>query len=671
MKLAHRHLNRIALGLLTLVSSGIVGHLALASRADVSPAAAASGVDGDWGNYGRSPGGDRFSPIDQITPQNVASLRVEWTYRTRSTGPLEGTPLKVGSSVYLCTGQNVVSALDAETGTERWRFDPKVNLRGILAQFCRGVAYFRSPNQSGSGSECAERIVTNTVDARLIAVDARTGKKCSGFGIDGEVDLRAGMGDVPPGYYLLTSAPTVVRGKIVLGGLVADGQYVAEPPGVIRAFDAVSGKFAWAFDIGHPDKHSEPAPGEQYARGTPNAWAPMSADETLGLVFAPTGNATPDYFGGHRSALDNKYSSSVVALDAESGEVRWSFQTAHYDIWDYDVASQPTLLDIPTETGIQPALLQPTKRGELFLLDRRNGHPLAEVREQSVSQEGIVPEERERVSKTQPFSVGLPSLAGPPLTEADMWGITPFDQLWCRIKFRQARYEGPMTPPGLTASITYPGYNGGMDWGSVSVDLDRMVVVSNTTRLANYNRLITRAEVDARGMKRMTPENHGSPGRAVPQEGVQYGADIQPFLSPLEVPCQRPPYGMLSAVDLKTRKLLWSKPLGTARDAGPLGLRSMLPFTLGTPNAGGSVVTRGGVLFISAATDQYLRAFNTLNGKELWKTRLPAGGQATPMSYYSDESGRQFIVIAAGGHFGMRTTPGDYIIAFALPKAAP
>jgi quinoprotein glucose dehydrogenase len=346
--------------------------------------------------------------------------------------------------------------------------------------------------------------------------------------------------------------------------------------------------------------------------------------------------------------------------------VRWSFQTTHHDLWDYDVASQPTLVDIPSAAGVQPALLQPTKRGELFLLDRRNGHPLAAVQERPAPQDGIVPEER--LSKTQPFSVGMPSVAGPPLTERDMWGLTPLDQLWCRIRFKEARYEGPLTPPGLTPSIEYPGYSGGADWGGASVDLDRMVLVVNSNRLANYNQLITRDEANARGLYRLTPERPSNVSIAAPQEGTPYGVLTPPFLSPLGVPCQRPPFGMLTAIDLNTRKVVWSHALGTARDSGPFGLSSMLPFTLGTPNAGGSLVTRGGVVFISAAQDRYLRAFDTRSGDELWKVRLPAGGQATPMSYYSDSSARQFVVIAAGGHAGLQTKAGDYIMAFALPR---
>jgi quinoprotein glucose dehydrogenase len=653
----------------------LVGGLAFVSRdstssvadSEIAPAetAAAAADNGDWLHYGNDAGGSRYSALAQINAANVDKLQVAWTYHVGASPPgtrasLQVTPLKVGDSVFLCSGFNDVIALDAETGKQRWRFAARSDPAGVFGGTCRGVTYYHVPNATGL---CAERIYTATVDARLIALDSRTGKLCPGFGAGGKVDLLQGMGDVWKGYYFVTSAPQLVRGKLVLGGWVTDGQKTGEPSGVIRAFDAVTGAFVWAFDIGRPDQHGLPAPGEHFTRGTPNSWAPMSADEALGLVYAPTGNATPDYFGGHRTANDDKYSSSVVALDAETGAVRWSFQTTHHDLWDYDVPSQPTLVDLPG--GVQ-GLLQATKRGEVFFLDRRTGEPLAAVTEKPVP---LSPVAGERLSPTQPFSTGLPSFGGPPLTEAMMWGLTPIDQLLCRIRFREARYDGPLTPPGTAKpTITYPGYLGGIDWGGVSVDRARHLMVVNSSRVANYNRLLSRAEADALGLKPMKVGAMGDVGGPAAQAGTPYAAKILPFLSAIGIPCQQPPYGMISAVDLRTGRLAWTQRFGTAHDSGPLGLSLGLPIPMGVPNLGGSVTTGSGLFFIAASQERFLRAYETATGRELWKSRLPAGGQATPMTYVSPASGRQFVVIAAGGHGGLMSKPGDAIIAYALPK---
>jgi quinoprotein glucose dehydrogenase len=476
------------------------------------------------------------------------------------------------------------------------------------------------------------------------------------------------MGEATPGYYAVSSAPTIVQGKVILGGWVMDNQFWGEPSGVIRAYDAVTGKLAWAWDMGRPDRQGEPSEGETFTRSTPNAWAPMSVDEQLGLVYVPTGNATPDYFGADRRPFDDHYSSSVVALDVTNGRPRWSFQTAHHDLWDYDVAAQPTLVDYSTPTGVVKALLQATKRGELFLLDRATGDPLSRVEERPAPSRGAVPEER--VAATQPFSVGLPSFRGADLVEGDMWGITPLDQLWCRIKFREARYDGPNTPPGLTPSIEMPGWVGGMEWGGVAVDTERHIVIVNSQNLPNYLRLIPRSQADGMDLKPYDGLHGALAAMMSPaQAGTKYGVLLSSFLSPLEIPCNRPPYGRLSAIDLPSGKLMWTQVFGTARNSGPLGVPSMLPLQLGTPNIGGAVATAGGLFFIAATQDEYLRAYETTTGKLLWQARLPTGGHATPMTYLSPASGRQLVVIAAGGHLGLSPTTGAYIAAFALPKA--
>ena len=624
--------------------------------------------NGNWQHYGNDQGGSRFSGLDQITLENVRHLKVAWTTRVGYSvfgegANFEATPIKVGESLYLCKSDNEVIALNAETGEIRWRFNPKIDPSGLTqAVACRGVSYYRVPEATGA---CAERIITNTVDARLIALDAATGELCRDFGTNGVTSLLTGMGDVGKGYYYVSSAPTIVRGKVVLGGWVSDNQYWGEPSGVIRAYDVVTGKFAWAFDMGRPDRQTEPPAGEDYTRSTPNSWAPMSADEDLGLVYAPTGNATPDWYGASRRSFDDQYSSSVVALDAETGKPRWSFQTTHHDLWDYDVPSQPTLADIQGPNGVEKILVQATKRGELFVLDRRTGVPLANVVEHPVPQGGAP---GERLSPTQPYSDGMPSTRGPNLRERDMWGVTPLDQMWCRIEFKKTRYDGHATPPGLEPTLSYPGSAGGTDWGSVSIDPDRGILITNALRMAMRVQLVPRAVADQMNLKPLTVETAKRGVAGGPQAKTPYGILVAPFLSPLQVPCQRPPYGTISGIDLRTHKLLWTQPFGTARESGPFHIPSMLPITMGVPNWGGSITTRGGLTFIAASQDRYIRAFDTATGKLLWQSFLPAGGGATPLSYLSTASGRQFVVIVAGGSYPIQSKFGDYIVAFALPS---
>ncbi|WP_404476646.1 membrane-bound PQQ-dependent dehydrogenase, glucose/quinate/shikimate family [Novosphingobium sp. BL-52-GroH] len=624
----------------------------------------------DWPVWGGDSAGTRFSTAGQITPANADKLELAWTYHFGAAPPgapasLEVTPLKIGDTLYACNDYNDVVALDAETGRQVWRFHARTNTQGATYGHCRGVAYYRVPGASG---RCAERIYTNTVDARILAIDKATGRLCQGFGRNGEVDLKVGMPMAPTGYYYVTSAPTIARGRIVLGGWVVDGMYWGEPSGVIRAFDAVDGTLSWAFDVGRPDRTGAPPAGETYTPSTPNAWAPMSADDSLGLVYVPLGGAVPDYAGAQRRPFDNAWSSSVVALDVETGRARWRFQTTHHDLWDYDVPSQPTLVDLETPQGPRRALVQPTKRGEVFVLDRATGKPIRPVTEVAVPQGGMAP--GERASATQPFSNAMPSFRGVDIAERDMWGITPLDQLWCRIKFREARYEGPLTPPGFSPSIAYPGFLGGMNWGGVSIDRARGLMIVNSNYVGNYAQLVKREEADRLGVRPVGMGSVAKPeGQTIqPQMGTPFAVRSLPFLSPLFAPCQAPPWGRLSAVDLASGKLVWSHPLGTARDSGPLGLPSMLPFRIGTPNLGGSVTTRGGVIFIAATQDKYLRAIDVRTGKVLWRGRLPQAGQATPMTYISRASGRQFVVTASGGHAFLGTRPGDAIYAFALPQ---
>ena len=652
-----------------LVPAGLPASASIAAWRPAADVLAADPTAADWPNYGNDPGNGRFSPLSQINRDSVSRLEKAWTFRLgTATGKVlvsgQVTPLKVGNGLYLCTGKNDIIRLDPETGRQQWKFEAHNDLTGLFASTCRGVAYYRSPSLAAA-APCAERILTATTDGRLLAVDAANGLPCRDFGMNGQVNVKRGMGDIIPGYFNITSPPQIISGRAVIGGQISDGQSVGEPSAVVRAYDAQTGKFTWAWDMGRPGVNTEPGLGQIYPRGMPNSWAPMAADPALGLVYVPTGNATPDYYGGYRTPAMDKYSSSIVALDAATGSVRWSFQTTHHDLWDYDVAPPPTLMDVPTRSGVIPALLQGTKRGEVFALDRRIGIPIFPVIERHVPM-STVPGERS--SPTQPFSIGLPSFAGPEPTEARMWGLTPFDQMWCRIKFRQANFQGSMTPLAVDRpTVTFPGYLGGLEWGGLSIDRTRGIVITNSNRVPTYTQLLTRAEADRRGIKPISRGHSGYVGGPVAQQGTPYAADVKPFLSPLLVPCTQPPYGMLSAFEVKTGKLLWSRPFGTGRASGPLAFESRMPLEMGVPNIGGSVVTDGGLTFIGATQDAYFHAIETSSGRELWRAQLPAGGQATPMTYWSTKSGRQFVVISAGGHGGIMAKSGDYIVAFALP----
>lgn len=666
-------LSRAGLGLaLTGIVSGaawlfwndrIVGGTDL-SRLASGPSNPASG---EWTNWGNAPGGNRYSPLAQITPDNVGVLTQVWSYSlgkepNGEPAPFEATPLKVADKLYFCTGYNDIVALDAETGKQIWRFAAHSNTDGIFGQTCRGVSYYEQP-AAPDGSPCAKMVYTATIDSRLLAVDAQTGKACPAFGQNGAVNLLKGMSAAPTGYYHVTSPPSLIAGKLVLGGWVTDGQTTGEPSGVIRAFDAVTGKLAWAWDMGRPDRSGEPAPGETYTPGTPNSWSVMSADPELGLVYVPMGNATPDYYGGQRTAEMDKYSSAVVALDAATGKPRWHFQTTHHDLWDYDVASQPVLFELADG---RPALLQPTKRGELFLLDRRTGQPISKVEERPVPVSNAV---GERSSPTQPFSTGLPNFRGTEPSEKTMWGMALLDQAWCRLRFKQARFDGPMTPvEAERPTITWPGSLGGHNWGSVAVDPVGRIALVNSSHVVTYSQLIPRKKADDMGLKPVAKPSYENVAGPVAQAGTPYAVSVAPFLSPLVAPCTQPPYGMISAVDLDAGRLLWQKPFGTIRDSGPVLFSTGLPISMGVPNIGGGVVTASGLAFIGATQEHMLHAYDLRTGRELWKGRLPAGGNANPMSYWSDKSGRQFIVIAAGGHGGILSGYSDKLIAYALPR---
>lgn len=627
--------------------------------------------DTEWRHYGRTAEGTRFSPATQISPDNVRGIEVVWTYRMgdpqHQFGEHQVTPLQVGSSLYLCTDRNVVIALDAESGRERWRFDPKT--KPTTYNRCRGVAYYERPEGStDSRAACRSRVLTSTIDVRLIAVDAQTGQPCADFGVHGEVDLRAGMGEVKHEYYIQTSAPTIARDLVILGGLVHDRTGADMPSGVVRAFSAETGALVWAWDPGNPAITREPPPGETYTRGTPNMWSIPSYDEDLGLLYLPMGAPTgaTDFWGGWRTPAIEQYANSVVALDIATGRPRWHFQAIHHDLWDYDLPPQPTLFAMPDGKGGRiPALIQGSKHGQIFVLDRRDGKPITPVVEKPVPQGG---QADDWTSPTQPFSIGMPSIGTEPLTEARMWGLTPFDQLWCRIQFRKLRYEGTFTPATTErAALVYPGPFGGMNWGGLALDPTRSLAIINDIRMPLQMQLISREAYNREIEKKLASPFAGHWLDVPLAPGVRYGQTADLFFSPLGIPCNAPPWGTLTAIDLNTRKIAWQVPLGTTRDTGPKGIQSGLPLPLGMPSLGGPIITQSGLIFFAGTQDFYLRAFDVQDGNELWKGRLPVGAQATPMTYISPESGRQFVVIVAGGAPWSKEK-GDYVVAYALPQ---
>ncbi|WP_336970668.1 membrane-bound PQQ-dependent dehydrogenase, glucose/quinate/shikimate family [Sphingobium aromaticiconvertens] len=626
----------------------------------------------DWPAYGGSYAARRFSPLAQITPENVGQLKQVWlahtgdmpaTAQAAKMYGAETTPLKVGDSLYLCTAKNILIAMDPATGKARWRFDPKVPDKNIpYTAACRGVSYYAVPNMAAD-QLCATRIIEGTLDGRIIAVDARNGKLCTGFGNNGQADIKLGMGHVFPGMVSITSPPTIVRGVIVTGHQVLDGQERWAPSGVIQAYDAVTGQLKWAWDMKHPERTGAPPAGQEYARGTPNMWTTASGDEQLGLVYLPMGNSAADYWSSLRSPEEDRYATSLVAIDVTTGKPRWHFQAVNKDVWDYDFGAQATLVDY---RGV-PALLLPSKQGDIYVLDRRTGQPLTPVGRIKAPGGGVEPAQR---AATQRVSLWH-TLRKPDLTEASMWGMSPIDQMVCRIQFRRASYKGFFTPPEADRhSIEYPGYNGGTDWGGIAVDPRRGVIVANYNDMPNYNRLVPRAEANKLGWAPREEKRGaigGAEGAGDPQKGTPYAINVNagwrlPFTGLL---CKEPPYGGIRAIDMASGKTIWDRPFGTARTNGPFGIPSMLPMDIGTPNNGGAVVTAGGLIFIAAATDNLIRAIDLKTGKTLWSQVLPAGGQATPMTY--SVNGKQYVVIMTGGHHFMETPIGDQVIAYALP----
>lgn len=633
----------------------------------------------DWSNYGGTPNEDRFASIDQINRDNVDELQVAWTFQTgeipESTGgglEDQNTPMQVGDTLYLCTAANTVIALDNATGVEKWRHEFPTDTRVWVR--CRGLAYFdasapiQQPDAPDSTpvtplaadpAQCEQRIFMNTIDAVLVALDAKTGELCSDFGTNGTVDLKEGLGDAQSPLYSLTSAPLVAGTTVVVGGRVADNVALDMPGGVMRGFDVITGQMKWAFDPGAKDQTVTGPMTEEtaFTRSTPNVWAPMTYDAWSNTVFLPVGGAAIDLWGVERTPEDEKYGASMLALDATTGREKWVYQTVHHDLWDFDVPMQPTLIDFDGT----PALTFGTKVGQIFVLDRLTGQPLTDVEEMDVKP-ATIPDEPYALK--QPVSVGMPQIGAQHLQERDMWGATVFDQLACRIIFKGYRYEGLFTAPDTDYSLSFPGSLGGLNWGGLSYDPTAKTLYVNDMRLGLWVHMVPQqADAEASNGSEAVNTVMG----AVPLKGTPYSVNKNRFLSPLGIPCQEPPFGTLTSINMETQQVNWEVPLGTVQDTVLFGTKMHLPMPVGMPTIGGSLTTQGGLVFFAATQDNWLRAFDSATGKEVWKARLPVGSQGTPMSYVSPETGKQYIVISAGG---ARNSPdrGDYVIAYALPN---
>ncbi|RMX06874.1 membrane-bound PQQ-dependent dehydrogenase, glucose/quinate/shikimate family [Corticibacter populi] len=636
----------------------------------------------DWPAWGRNTGGNRYVQFDQINKANVKDLQVAWTYRTGDLAvdgaEYQVTPLKIDDTLYLCTPLNKVIAVDAVSGQEKWRYDPQPKITASTRGWkrCRGVGYADldqlRPSPDGHTTEantampatCRKRIVSTTIDARLFTLDAQTGKLCEDFGNQGFVDLTVGLSPTPAtsdeGTYNVTSAPLVADGVVMVGGRLNDNLTVGEPSGVVRGFDVSTGELLWAWDAARGASDSSPLPaGETYAPETPNFWGTAAYDPELGLAYFPTGNQTPDFWTGNRHPYSDEYNDSIVAVELKTGKERWHFRTANIDQFDYDVSSQPILHDLKKADGsVVPVVIQLTKRGQVFVLDRRDGTPVVPVEYRKVSTDAMP---GMQVADTQPHSAI--SVGTEPFKESDMWGASIFDQLYCRIQFKQMRWEGEFTPlSDKQRTLIYPGYYGGMNWGGGALDAATGTLIVNDIRMAQWGRFIKQDEALRIGLKPSTEGEYST------QTGTPWGVERSMFISPLGVPCFKPPFGTLSAIDLASGETKWQVPMGTIQDAPVHGIVPGVRIPLGMPTMGGPLVTGGGLTFFHGTLDYYVRAMDNDTGEELWRGRLPVGGQGAPMSYVGAD-GKQYVVVVAGGatRTGTNDNRGDYVIAYRLP----
>ncbi|HET6432833.1 pyrroloquinoline quinone-dependent dehydrogenase [Dyella sp.] len=649
--------------ILAAAVTAILGGCSRPAPVDVPPLDAAAHAF-QWSAWGGDAGGSRFAPLKQITPANVAGLQPAWTFHTGALGKgwesgekltFEATPLFVDGTLYFSTATGQVFALDAARGKERWRHDAQLDATESYSELAsRGVSYWRDP-QAAAGSPCAARIFTGTADARLIALDAATGKPCEGFGEHGELHLSAHLlRDSYKGDYEFTSPPVIDGDTLILGSSIGDNYSAANALGVVRAFDARSGAARWHWNPmqGTPDAGDGDATPYPTSNGAANAWGVLSVDATRHLVFIPTGSASPDPYGGERAG-DNHWANSLVALDTATGKIVWARQLVHHDVWDYDLAAQPMLIDLKRDGQSIPAVVQLTKTGQVFVFRRDDGTPLFDITEKPVPQDGAP---GEKLSPTQPFSA-LPSLVrSGKVTPDDAHGLTFWDRNRCRALIGSLKSEGIFTPPSLQGTIEMPSYAGGVNWGSGAWDPATQTMVTNVNDLPMQVQLLPREE-----WERQVKAGGEKHWEYAAMKHTPYGMRRRVLRSPLGAPCIATPWGKVVALNLSTGRVDWSIPLGTGKHKAPW------PISIkGMPGMGGPLMTASGLVFIGAASDGYFRALDRATGKELWRAELPAPGMATPMTYAVGS--RQYVVIAAGGHGKLDTQIGDALVAFKLPE---
>jgi len=620
----------------------------------------------DWPYYGHDAGGMRYSPLTQINRENVSTLKVAWTFHTgdisegrgdRKRSGFETTPLLVDGTLYLTTAFNRVIALDPATGTQRWAYDPKVDLDGDYGDGLvnRGAATWLDSARP-SNQPCRRRIFESTQDARLVALDAVNGTSCADFGKAGQVSLRDVAG-YHTGWYHMTSPPAVIDDLVIVGSAIDDNHRVDMARGVVRAYDARTGSLRWSWDPIAPNQPDATTKenAKIFRSGAGNAWSIMVVDPARDLIFVPTGSASPDYYGGLRPG-DNKWANSVVALRAKTGEVAWGFQLVHHDLWDFDTASPPLLTTLRHDGQDIPVVIQGNKTGLLYVLNRDMGRPVFPVEERPVPQSDLP---GEVASPTQPFPVAPPPLAAHQMSADEAWGPTTKDRDVCRNVIRGLRNEGIFTPPSLNGTLMVPGNIGGMTWSGYAFDPQYGLLVTNTNNLAAWARLIPRAKYDQPGAHDNEDADHGD------QTGAPYGMARRFLQSPSDLPCSAPPWGLLTAVDMNDGKIHWQVPLGSLQAFGGAHAQAI---PAGAISLGGPIATAGGLVFIAGTPDAFLRAFDVETGKELWKSQLPAAANATPMTYRLSSNGKQYLVIAAGGHPKITEEKlGDALVAFALP----
>lgn len=616
--------------------------------------------------------GTKYSPLKQINKTNVTQLEKAWEYHTGEVPKKDGAqaliafedqPTLVDGNLLVCTTTRRVIALDPATGKQRWVFDPQDKKVGM--QKCRGVSHWVDP-EAAEGTHCKSRIFLGTMSYRLVAFDAKDGKACAGFGVNGSVQMPTSKPEIFPGEVVAGSKPAVVNGVVLVGSAVADNQRVDAPSGRVMAYDARTGKFLWEFDP-LPRDPADPAAktwekGTAAGYGAGNVWANMAVDQKLDMVYLPTTSPSGDFFGGGRAG-DNRYSSSIVALHGKTGKVAWHFQFVHHNVFDYDTPSEPLLIDWKKADGTTvPALVQNNKTGLIFVFDRATGEPLVPIAERKVPTTGGVP--GERLSPTQPFPVGMPTLAPQGFSPDDAWGFSFIDRWLCKRKIEKYNYGPIYTPPSEKGTIFSPSVGGGPNWGGGAYDPASGIMVVPSNRVPTIVSLIPAAQANTD--KNLKVEMGGPMQFAA--KGSPYVYQIQPLLGPAKSPCSAPPWAALTAVDLAKKKIVWEVPLGSIEKLMPFKLPSWIPFdtNLGTPGAGGPLVTAGGLVFIGYTLDDTIRAFDLNTGKVLWKADLPAAGTAVPVSY--EVGGKQYVVLAAGGHTMYGSTTGDSVVAYRLKR---